>query len=855
MGFIATRSTHQSGIFRILGTLRSKITIFVLAAVFLLVVTSMIYASIVVERMIGNYEDEKTNQAANAVSAYLDAFWQQSITAASAMASSAELISLIHEGDREAIWQYSADRRTILGVDSIVITDAHGYAIARSLLPHLYGDFIGAGASISAGLRGEMITVYMPTPTAPIVLTTAAPIFDGGELIGVVAVNFDVGMNEFVDMVSEIFDVEAMVFVADPDTAGGSISASSTLINPVDGERAIGISVERSITDAVLGRGETIAFGMEFFGTPYHAYFLPLPGVGGTPNGMFFIGVSQMEGLANIAQIQRGMMVISLIGSTIAAIFIFLLISKSLKPLTAISDVVKEVANGNIDVNIDRSKISTDEIGVLTSDICNLIDNVKGIVTDFDTMIKEHLEGRYKFRLDETKHLGVYGQLVEQLNALTNYYVQDTVEIISIVQAYSEGDFDREVRPYEGDWQWANGAMEAMRQNFVNIIKEIDNLATNASVGNFEARADETKFEGGWAEMMQHLNDLVEAVEKPLSQIEHNVVAMSKGNFSAIDGDFKGQFDTVVKACSHTNEITLAYISEIAEVLQRVSQGDLTVSVNRDYIGSYAPIKSALTIILESLGKTMASIQAATSQVVAGAEQINQGAMQLADGSSRQSIAVQELTVSMQIIDQKAKESAGRATVVNERAVDSTTYAKQGDEVVQSMLISMDKVKESSNEISKIIKVVSDIAFQTNLLALNAAVEAARAGDHGKGFSVVAEEVRNLAGRSQRSTDETAVIIEMDGQYVDNVVGSAKNVAESFATIVENINSMSDVIATIMEMSQEQVNLISSVNTSIIEISRVVQDNSATAQESAAASEELNTQAEALRQLVGFFKL
>jgi methyl-accepting chemotaxis protein len=311
----------------------------------------------------------------------------------------------------------------------------------------------------------------------------------------------------------------------------------------------------------------------------------------------------------------------------------------------------------------------------------------------------------------------------------------------------------------------------------------------------------------------------------------------------------------VVKACNRTNEITLAYISEIAQVLDSVAKGDLTASAKRDYIGAYAPIKAALITIFESLNKTMTSIQVATAQVVAGAEQINLGAMQLADGSSRQNAAVQELNASMQIIDQKAKESADNAAGANQRAASSTAYAKQGDEVVQSMLASMDEVKESGNEISKIIKVISDIAFQTNLLALNAAVEAARAGEHGKGFSVVAEEVRNLAGRSQASANETTVIIDANGQNTDNVLGDAQNVETSFATITGNISQMSEIIATIVNMSQEQAELISSVNASIGEISKVVLENSSAAQESAAASEELNSQAEILKQMVAFFKL
>jgi len=296
-------------------------------------------------------------------------------------------------------------------------------------------------------------------------------------------------------------------------------------------------------------------------------------------------------------------------------------------------------------------------------------------------------------------------------------------------------------------------------------------------------------------------------------------------------------------------------IGEISEVLEKMSEGNLDIEPLQDYEGDFGRISESINMIITALNELIGEISKASEQVAAGSKQVSEGSMHLSQGATEQASSIEELSSGMAEMSSRIKMNAANAAQANQIALEAKENAVKGNMRMKDMLKSMEDINEASGNISKIIKVIDDIAFQTNILALNAAVEAARAGQHGKGFAVVAEEVRNLAARSADAANETTEFIEATVKKVDMGTKIANETAASLLSIVESSARVAELVEEIADASTQQAGGISQINIGIDQVSQVVQTNSATAEESAAASEELMTQAQLLNDNVSRFQL
>ena len=351
---------------------------------------------------------------------------------------------------------------------------------------------------------------------------------------------------------------------------------------------------------------------------------------------------------------------------------------------------------------------------------------------------------------------------------------------------------------------------------------------------------------------------VIRLIKMPISEIESAAVKIAEGDLDVVisytSKDELGILAAQVNKLIHKLQVI---IEDENKFLARMAEGDFTVDsvCEEAYTGGFYPLLVSFRGIAEKLNDTMLQISQSSSQVASGADQVSTGSQALAQGAAEQASSVQELAATISDISNRVNQNADNARQASAAAGEVSTKMDVSKEKMQQMIQAMRDISTCSSEIGKIMKIIEDIAFQTNILALNAAVEAARAGSAGKGFSVVADEVRNLANKSTEASENISALIENSLKAVESGTQIADDTAQFLMQAVNDVNEMTGIIGRISEASSEQADSISQIITGIDRISSVVQTNSATAEESAAASEELSSQSQLMKGLVERFKL
>ena len=334
-----------------------------------------------------------------------------------------------------------------------------------------------------------------------------------------------------------------------------------------------------------------------------------------------------------------------------------------------------------------------------------------------------------------------------------------------------------------------------------------------------------------------------------LTQDIANGVLNSRGQPQQVTVDFRG----IITSFNTAIETILRPILEAMKVMKDLAQKNLTAKVDGDYKGTLLEFKENINTAATNLCEAIYQVRISADQIAQGANQVSQASQALSQGATEQAASLEEITSSVTEFSAQTTQNASNAKEVQHLSREAQDNANNGNSKMGSMASAMDQINKSSQEIAKIVKLIDSIAFQTNLLALNAAVEAARAGNHGKGFSVVAEEVRNLAKRSAQAANDITSMIEESISKVDHGVQISQEVASSFGKIVSDIDKITTLVTEIAAASDEQAVGIGQVSQALSQVDTVTQTNTASAEESAAAAEELSGQSNELNAMVNQF--
>ena len=471
-------------------------------------------------------------------------------------------------------------------------------------------------------------------------------------------------------------------------------------------------------------------------------------------------------------------------------------ISNIVGPLNVTADYVDKVAKGIIPPTITTEYKG--QYNLIKINLNNMVKMMSELLAQTDIIIQGAAEGELNKRANAELFVGGWNQLVKGVNAAISNIVGPLNVTANYVDRISHGDIPPKITdPYSGDYNIIKNNLNACIDAVNALVADAKLLAAAAVAGKLETRADASRHQGDFRKIVSGVNDTLDNVVGP--------------------------------------------INEVRRIMDALSGGDLTLSINHAYQGDFDVLKNTINSTVGKLAETVAEVNSAAESLNNAAGQVSSTAQSLSQGASEQAASVEETSASIEEMSASIAQNTENSKVTDSMASKAAKEAVEGGEAVRQTVAAMKSIAGK-------IGIIDDIAYQTNLLALNAAIEAARAGEHGKGFAVVAAEVRKLAERSQIAAQEI-------GELASNSVEMAARAGKLLDEIVPSIKKTSDLVQEITAASEEQASGVGQVNSAMGQLSQATQQNASASEELAATSEELSGQAEQLQQTMSFFKV